>query len=137
MANTTSASQGVKIKLVGKSLLDPMPSAEKVRYILDQVEAGQVLVLEKGLSATEEAQLIQATMAEIDHEKFTGIEMQSYDPETPPANAKGRLRWPLSLGRKTKSRMVVIGPANLLRGVTKDQHSVVAVLFPPAAPAEA
>ena len=58
---------GIQLDLVAQDRLKPMQSAEKIRFILDQVEAGKVLVLEAGLTALEEGKLIEATMSEIDH----------------------------------------------------------------------
>ena len=114
---------GVKIRLVSHQLLDPMPTSEKIRFILDEVEAGKVLVLERGLLPTEEAELIAATMAQIQPDGFTGIEMQSYGHET--ASRLARL---LKIGRKSQSRMTVIGPADRVRNIHKDPHSVQALL---------
>lgn len=114
---------GVRIRLVSHQLLDPMPTSEKIRFILDEVEAGKVLVLERGLQPMEEAELIQATMAQIQPDGFTGIEMQSYGHEAPT-----RLARLLKVGRKHQSRMTVIGPADRVRNVHKDPHSITALI---------
>jgi len=121
MANTPA--NGVKIRLVSRQMLDSMPTAEKIRFILDEVEAGRVLVLERGLLPTEEAQLIEATMAEIQQDGFTGIEMQSYGHGPPKKFAKL-----LRVGRKSQSRMTVVGPANRVVDIAKDAMSVSALL---------
>lgn len=119
---------GIRLDLVAQDRLKPMQSAEKIRFILDEVEAGKVLVLESGLTPPEEAQLIQATMAEIDHEHFLGIEMQSYalDPPT---------RWERWFHgfTKGKRRTIVIGPATALKTIGKDTRTVeTLILTPPA-----
>jgi uncharacterized protein len=120
---TDSPDSGVKIRLVSHQLLDPMPTSEKIRFILDEVEAGKVLVLERGLQPLEEAELIAATMAQIQPDGFTGIEMQSSDPQ-----AGGRLARLLQIGRRSQSRMMVIGPANRVKNVHKDPHSIQALI---------
>lgn len=116
---------GVKISLVSKDFLEGMPTPEKVGFILDEVGTGKVLVLERGLTATEEAELIAATMQKIEPDGFTGIEIQSYGQEETPAWA----RW---LYRKARPRMVIIGPATLLRTLSKDQHAIETVAVTPS-----
>lgn len=124
--DTTTNAGGVKINLVSRTFLDPMPSPEKVRFILDEVASGKVLVLERGLTPYEEAALIEATMAKIDVDRFIGIEMQSYQQDP-----MGRWTRILNAARKPRPRMVVIGPASLLRTVSKDSHSIEAVILAP------
>jgi uncharacterized protein len=119
-----SPPHGVKIKLVSRALLEPMGTTEKIRFILDEVEAGKVLVLERGLHPLEEAALIEATMAQIEPDGFTGIEMQTYG-HAPPS----RLARLLKLPRRASDRMVVIGPANRVREISKDTHSVQALVL--------
>src|SRR5688500_20408532 len=68
----------ININLVSRNMLDEMAPTEKIQFILDEVQGGKVLVLERGLTATEEAKLIEATMSKIDPDTFIGIEMQSY-----------------------------------------------------------
>lgn len=113
----------VKIHLVSKTLLDPMPTAEKIRFILDEVEAGKVLVLERGLQPTEEAKLIEATMSEISNDGFKGIEMQTYGHTAP-----SRLARLLKISPRHPQRMVVIGPADRVKSVHKDAHSIQALI---------
>lgn len=117
---------GVKINLVSHTFLDPLPGPEKIRFILDEVAAGKILILERGLTAREEAQLIEATMTKIDIDRFIGIEMQSYIQD-----AQGRWGRILAAGRKPRPRMVVIGPASLLRTVSKDSRSIEALILAP------
>ena len=58
---------GVKINLISSRKLDSMNSQEKLRFILDEIKRGTVLVLERGLTAEEEINLIKTTMSEINH----------------------------------------------------------------------
>ncbi len=44
-----------------------MTPKDRIRFIVDEIKAGKVLVLERGLTAKEELELIRVTMAEIDH----------------------------------------------------------------------
>ncbi|MBW3584108.1 MAG: DUF2073 domain-containing protein [Euryarchaeota archaeon] len=114
---------GVTINLVSADRMGPMTETEKIRFILDEVEDGRILVLERGLTPMEEARLIQATMAEIDTDTFIGIEMQSYGTE-PYRNVFQKL----ILGAP-RPRMAVIGPANLLQTVRKDSNQIQAQIL--------
>jgi uncharacterized protein len=111
--------EGVSINLVSSERLDEMSPEEKINFILDEVESGKILVLERGLTPHEEAQLIEATMLHIDPETFIGIEMQSYGVE----REKSLLaKW--ILGNVPRTRMAVIGPANRLTTVRKDSNEI-------------
>lgn len=123
---THAPAGGIKINLVSKTFFETLAAPEKIRFILEEVGAGKVLVLEQGLTPPEEAQLIQATMGQIDQDRFIGIEMQSYAQD-----AQGRWTRMLNGGRRARPRMVVVGPADRLRTVSKDSHSIQAVILAP------
>ena len=74
MAGTSSA-KGVQIDLVSGSRMDALTSMEKIRMILDGVRAGNIVILEEGLTPEEETKLIEVTMAEISPDEFDGIEV--------------------------------------------------------------
>ena len=119
---------GVKINLVSKTFLDRMTTVEKIRFILDEVEAGKVLVLERGLTALEEARLIEVTMSEIEVDGFKGIEMQSYRADRQNADS----RWKKFLNKTPRVHrpgLVVIGPANMIKTVSRDSQSIEAILY--------
>ncbi len=107
------------IHLISAEKMDAMATMEKIRFILDEVSQGKILVLERGLSPEEEARLIEQTMREIDQDKFIGIEMQSYGMDHP----KNFLQRAVMGG--PRPRMAVIGPATLLRMVSKDNEKIV------------
>lgn len=115
----------VNINLISIERLAQFSSRDKIRYILSEVKRGNVLVLEQGLTAEEEAELIKTTMSSIDQETFIGIEMQSYSQED---LNKGSWLSKL-LRRKQPPRMSVIGPADLLRTVHKDGNMIQAVVL--------
>jgi hypothetical protein len=92
-----------------------MSSAEKLRFILDEVKKGNVLVLERGLTAEEEIDLIKKTMSEIDHESFIGIETPTF-----PIDFRKRSLIDRIFRRSQSPRMMVVGPAHLLKTIKKD-----------------
>jgi hypothetical protein len=116
---------GININLISIERLAQFSSRDKIRYILSEVRRGNVLVLEQGLTAEEEAELIKTTMSNIDQDTFIGIEMQSYSQED---INKGSWLSKL-LRRKQPPRMSVIGPADLLRTIHKDGNMIQAVVL--------
>ncbi len=115
--------QGFQMDLISEHRLSEMAPVEKVRFIIDEVMEGKILVLEKGLSPTEEASLIEMTMTLIEPDGFSGIEMESYPAEVD-TSIFGRL-----LKKNTiKSRLTVIGPADQLKTLRKDRNMISALI---------
>ena len=109
----------VQINMVSESKLKTMTTVEKITMILDDVMHGKVVILEHGLDPYEEARLIAATMAKVD-ESFTGIEIQSH-----PHEARSPLARLLN-GRRP--RRTVIGPADRMKTVCREQDLISAVI---------
>lgn len=110
----------VQLNLISKDMLERMASMEKLRMILDSVKEGKIVVLESGLSPEEEAKLIEMTMLEIDHENFVGIEVESYP-------IKEKSVFSKIFGKK-KGRLTVIGPANRLKTIEKQEDVIKALI---------
>lgn len=107
------------IHLISAEKMESMTTQERIRFILDEVHAGKVLILERGLTPEEEAKLIEQTMREVDQEDFIGIELQSYGMD----HGKNVLQRVVMGG--PRPRMAVIGPASLLKLVSKDNEEIV------------
>jgi Uncharacterized protein conserved in archaea len=115
--------QGFQMDLVSEHRLSEMTPVEKVRFIIDEVKSGKILVLEKGLSPEEEASLIEMTMTLIEPDGFSGIEMESYPSEVD-TSFIGKL-----LKKNTlKSRLTVIGPADQLKTLRRDRNMISALI---------
>jgi hypothetical protein len=108
----------VQMDLISGEKMERMTSMEKIRLILDKVKTGRIVVLESALTPEEEVRLIEMTMTEIRMDEFSGIEIESY-----PSRKEGSLLDRL-FGRAVKGRMTVIGPANQLRTIEKDQYQI-------------
>ncbi len=106
---------GIEMNLVSRDKIESMGSMEKLRFILDDVKSGNIVVLEGGLTAEEQMKLIELTMLEVD-DNFPGIEISGYP-------AKRSL---LSLRKKT--RLTVIGPAAKMRTIKKDEDLISAII---------
>ena len=113
----------ISFNLVSRQKLNTLTSKEKLNYILKEVKEGRILVLEQGLTQTEQTSLIEYTMKEIDHDTFIGIEMEGYGAEK--TNFFQRV-----FGVIKKPRMTVIGPAHLLKMVHKSNDMIQTTIIP-------
>lgn len=114
---------GIAFNLISRKKLENYSPSDKLKYILNEVKEGRILVLEHGLTPTEQTQLIQHTMKEINHDTFIGIEIGGY--ETEKIGFFQRV-----FGVTKKPRMTVIGPAHLLRMVHKDNDMIETTIIP-------
>ncbi len=134
MTDENRPQNGIRIDLLREAQLADMGRTEKVRYIIDVVRDGCVVVLEAGLEPDEHALLIEKTMTEIDHDNFTGVEVESYPEETTKSKDTGGLLGRV-LSRDTKQQtttksLTVIGPANQMETLHKDEKQISAILNP-------
>jgi hypothetical protein len=113
----------IAFHLISGQKLQHLSSSEKLQYIIREVKQGRILVLEYGLTPNEQAQLIEHTMKEINHDTFIGIEIGGY--ETEKIGFFQRV-----FGVTKKPRMTVIGPAHLLRMVHKDNDMIQTTIIP-------
>ena len=111
--------QGVQIDLISADRLDKLTAMEKIRLILDDVMEGNIVVLEKGLAPDEQSKLIEVTMREITPDGFSGIEMETY-PMKDSAGFFGRIFG----GKRSETRLTVIGPANQLKMLKKEKDLI-------------
>jgi len=119
----TKKDNGISVNLISRSKLEYLSSSEKLRYILDEVQKGKILVLEEGLTPMEQTNLIEQTMKTIKQDTFIGIEMEGY-------NAAKTTFIQKLLGMGKKPRMTVIGPAHLLKTIRKDNEMIQTRIIP-------
>ena len=115
--------KGISVNLVSRQKLEGFSTDEKLKFILNEIKNGKVLVLENGLTSFEQASLIEQTMKKIEHDTFIGIEMEGYGEEKSSFIQK-------ILGKIKKPRMTVIGPADLLKTVRKDSNMIQTKIIP-------
>jgi hypothetical protein len=115
--------KGISVNLVSRQKLEEFSTDEKLKFILNEIKNGKVLVLENGLTSVEQASLIEQTMEKIEHDTFIGIEMEGYGEEKTSFLQK-------ILGKIKKPRMTVIGPADLLKTVRKDSNMIQTKIIP-------
>jgi hypothetical protein len=109
---------GVQIDLISAERLKGLRTMEKIRLVLDGVHDDNIVILERGLSPDEESKLIEVTMSEISPDGFTGIEIETYPGESSgDSGILGRI-----MGKKDDGKLTVIGPANRIETLHKDQN---------------
>ena len=127
MPETTSddgPAEGVQIDLISGERMAGKTSMEKIRLILDGVRDGNIVVLETGLTPDEESKLIEVTMSEINPDGFSGIEIESFpQDEASDTSLLGRL-----MGKQESSKLTVIGPANQIQTLHKDETLISALV---------
>ncbi|WP_267641362.1 DUF2073 domain-containing protein [Haloarchaeobius amylolyticus] len=120
----TSDGGGVQIDLISGERMANLASMEKIRMILDGVRDGNIVILEEGLSPDEESKLIEVTMTEISPDEFNGIEIETYPrSKTNDASILDRI-----MGREETSKLTVIGPANQIETLHKDENLISALV---------
>ncbi len=124
MPEATPDIDGVQIDLISGARMEGLASMEKIRLILDGVRDGNIVILEDGLSPDEESKLIEVTMTEISPDEFNGIEIETYPrSETADRSFLDRL-----MGRESTKKLTVIGPANQIQTLHKDENLISALV---------
>jgi hypothetical protein len=100
-------------------------SVERVKRILDIVLKNRIVILQGRLEPTEEASLIQSTMALAGKiKKFKGVELATIQP-----NNKGAFfdKMKLGLARAligNRDQLTIIGPAAIVKEIKKDPRKI-------------
>jgi len=119
----TKKDKGISFNLVSRHKLQALSSEEKLRFILREVKNGKILVLEHGLTPIEQTSLIERTMKEIEQDTFIGVEMEGYGEDQPTFFQR-------LLGITRRPRITLIGPANLLKTIKKDNDMIQTKIIP-------
>ncbi|WP_435123698.1 DUF2073 domain-containing protein [Halobaculum sp. D14] len=125
-ATTPDGDDGVRIDLISGARMDGLTSMEKIRLILDSVRDGDIVVLEEGLSPEEESKLIEVTMTEISPDDFSGIEIETYPKNE--SGGSGGLVGRILGKEQTAKKLTVIGPANQIETLHKDENLISALV---------
>jgi hypothetical protein len=96
-----------------------LTSVGRIRKILTLAKDNKIVVLQGRLAREEEAELIKATMEEINKE-FKGIELAVIDS----GKGNGFMDSVASLVLGNKAGMTVIGPANIVKSIRKDPDKI-------------
>jgi len=104
---------GLKMDFLSSKALEDKSSMEKISMIIDRVKDGDILVLEGSLSPSEEAELIETTMREIDVENFVGIDIYTLEKDEKAF---------MGLSKRRTVGLTIIGPANVMKTVKRKSN---------------
>jgi hypothetical protein len=105
----------IQLDFISSEVLNSKGSVEKIDMILERIKKNVIVVLENGLDPLEEAELIEATMREIDTEDFHGIEFYRMDHRS--RRLRDRIADYIS-GRK--SGLTIVGPTRMVEAIKKE-----------------
>lgn len=104
--------------------IEHLSSIGKIRKLLNIAKQNKIVLLQGTLKREEEAELIKATMEEINKD-FKGIELAVVDPSGMPTAGMGKIRQGLAnilLGNR--QGLTIIGPANIVKEIRKDPSKI-------------
>ena len=115
----------VTLSFISYSEIEGLSSVGRIRKLLNIAKENKIILLEGKLNKKEEAELIKATMEEINKD-FKGIELAVIDTITA-KNAAGLKRFRnavfgMLLGNR--QGMTVIGPASVVKEIKKDPNKI-------------
>lgn len=105
----------IRLDFISADSLASKGSVEKIDFILRRIKDNVIIVLEEGLTPKEEAELIEATMREIDVENFHGIEFYRID------HKATRLRDKIAnyiAGKK--AGLTILGPTRVVEAIKRE-----------------
>jgi hypothetical protein len=114
----------VTLQIVPYSEIEDLTSVGRIRKLLNIAKENKIALLQGRLKKEEEAELIKATMEEINKD-FKGIELAVLEPADKKAKGfsiikKGFLN--ILLG--DRQGLTVIGPANVVKQIKKDPTKI-------------
>ncbi|WP_053946761.1 DUF2073 domain-containing protein [Halolamina sediminis] len=122
---TSGDGDGVRVDMISGARMEGLTSMEKIRLILDGVRDGNIVILEEGLTPDEESKLIEVTMTEISPDEFSGIEIETY----PKSSSSNPGLFDRLMGKEEQTqKLTVIGPANQIQTLHKDENLISALV---------
>ena len=114
----------VTLSVVPYAEIESLTSVGRIRKLLNIAKQNRIVLLQGRLEKEEEAELIQATMEEI-NEDFRGIELAVINPQEKDANGVDWLRNEVAgllLGNRTG--LTIIGPSSIVKDIKRDPHKI-------------
>ncbi len=114
----------VTLQFVPYNEIAGLSSVGRIRLLLNIAKENKIVLLQGRLRKEEEAELIQATMEEINKE-FKGIELAVIDPNTRKAGGFGGFKDSVVNGLLgNRSGMTIIGPASVVKEIKKNPNKI-------------
>lgn len=109
----------VTIQLLPYTEISSLSSIGRIRKILNIAKQNKIVLLQGRLQKEEEAELIKATMEEINKE-FRGIELAVINP----IQGGGLFDGVASFVLGNRAGLTVVGPASVVKKIKKDPHKI-------------
>ncbi|MBW2970887.1 DUF2073 domain-containing protein [Candidatus Woesearchaeota archaeon] len=112
------------LQFVPYAEIEQLSSKKRIRKLLDIAKKNRIVILEGRLRKSEEAELIQITMEQI-NSKFKGIELAVVYPESTESGFVSKVKTNMAnilLGNR--QGLTVIGPATLVTEIVKDPEKI-------------
>jgi hypothetical protein len=114
----------VTLQFVPYSEISGLSSVGRIRLLLNIAKENKIVLLQGRLKKEEEAELIQATMEEINKE-FKGIELAVIDPNISRSGGfTGFKEGIVNSLLGNRSGMTIIGPASIVKDIKKDPKKI-------------
>ncbi len=114
----------VTLQLVPYAEIESLTSVGRIRKLLNIAKENKIVLLQGRLKREEEAELIKATMEEIDKE-FKGIELAVINPSVASLTGLQKLKNNfVSVLLGERQGLTIIGPASVVSKIKKDPHKI-------------
>ncbi len=114
----------VTLSVVPYHEIEELSSLGRIRKLLNLAKEKKIVLLQGRLKKEEEAELIKATMEEINKE-FKGIELAVIQPTSPNTSGLSKLKnGMVNLMLGEKAGLTVIGPASVVKSIRKDPNKI-------------
>jgi len=114
----------VTLQIVPYSEIEGLTSVGRIRKLLDVAKENRIALLQGRLKKEEEAELIKATMEEVNKD-FKGIELAVLDPAEEKTGGLGAIRKGfLNMMLGDRQGLTVIGPANVVKQIKQDPTKI-------------
>ena len=114
----------VTLRIVPYHEIHPLSSVGRIRLLLNIAKEDKIVLLHGKLRKEEEAELIKATMEEINKD-FKGIELAVIDPAKEQATGFSKIKknfFNAMLG--DRQGLTIIGPASVVKKIKKDPSNI-------------
>ena len=112
------------LQFVPFSEIETLSAVGRIRKLLNIAKENKIVLLQGRLKREEEAELIKATMEEI-NEEFKGIELGVIHPDSKNLRGIQKVRndfYNFLLG--DRQGITIIGPASIVKDIKKDPHKI-------------
>ncbi len=114
----------VTLSVVPYTEIESLTSVGRIRKLLNITKQDRIVLLQGRLRKEEEAELIRATMEEI-NEDFRGIELAVINPQEADASGFDWLKNEVAgLLLGDRSGLTIIGPSSVVKDIKRDPHKI-------------